>query len=186
MCAKIDVKGVYLVQSWTSGTKHEHSGLKGAERGADLTVKIALDVPQEHRYIGMVRKTARTLLEHHRTAEQDIADLEVVIGELCSNVTRHANSEAGCFRVKIEHYASHQVSHVVLLVVDQGQGFDSNSVPPVGEARPDTDGELRYGGFGLHLVRTLADHVDIQVAPACGTAVRVQKQLLSPSHALGG
>ena len=147
-----------------------------------MTVKIALDVPEEHRYIGMVRKTARTLLEHHRTAEQDIADLEIVIGELCANVTRHAKSEVGRFRVEIEHHGS----HVVLLVVDQGQGFDPDSVPPVGEARPDTDGELRYGGFGLHLVRILADHVDIQVAPACGTAVRVQKQLLSLSHALGG
>ena len=150
-----------------------------------MTVRIALDVPEESRYIGMVRKTARMLLEHHRAAEQDIADLEIVVGELCANVTRHAKSETGCFRVEIEHHASHPVSHVVLLVKDQGQGFDPDSAPPVGEARLDTDGELRYGGFGLHLVRTLADHVEIQVAPACGTAVRVQKQLLSPSHALG-
>lgn len=142
-------------------------------------MRISLDIPEDHRYIGIVRKTARTLMEHHRNAEQDIADLEVVVGELCANVTRHAKSEAGRYRVEIEHHES----HVVLLVMDQGRGFDPKDVLPVGEVRSDGNGELRHGGFGLHLVRALADRVEVQKSQPRGVTVRAEKKLTAPLRA---
>ena len=147
-----------------------------------MIVKIALEVPEEHSYIGMVRQIGRMLLEHHRVPAQDIDDLEVVVGELCSNVTRHARSEAGIFQVVLEHHGS----HVVLEVVDQGEGFDPQGVLPVGEPREDEDGGLRHGGFGLHLVRTLTDRVDIERSSPRGTLVRAEKRFTRSSRALSG
>lgn len=141
-----------------------------------MNVRIALDVPEGYAYIGMVRQIGRMLLEHHRTAAQDIDDVETIVGELCGNVTRHARSESGCYQVILEHHDS----HLVVLVADQGQGFDPADVPPVGEQRPGADGALRYGGFGLHLVRTLADRLDIGPSQSQGTRVRAEKKLTYP------
>ena len=171
-----------MIRTLSSGYNEQRKGSSGAERGGGLTVKIALDVPEEHSYIGMVRQIGRTLLEHHQVIAQDIDDLEVVVGELCSNVTRHARSEAGSFQVILQHHDS----HVVLEVVDQGGGFDPQGIPPVGEPREDEDGGLRHGGFGLHLVRTLTDRVDIERSASSGTTVRAEKRFTRSSRAAGG
>jgi len=130
----------------------------------------------------MVRQIGRTVLEHHRAAEQDIHDVEIVVGELCANVTRHARSAAGRYRVTLEHHAD----HVVLEVADGGRGFDPQSVPPVGEPRQEADGTLRHGGFGLHLVRSLTDRVDIVPSRLNGTKVRAEKRLTPARQESGG
>lgn len=148
-----------------------------------MKVMFALDVPEEHSYIVMVRRVARALLEHHLVDAENINDVETVLGELCSNVTRHARSEAGCYRVTLEHHQDHQhQDYLVLVVADQGSGFDPSQVPPVGEPREDVDGMPRYGGFGLHLVQTLADHVEIKPSQPKGTTVRTEKRLVRSSQ----
>ena len=171
-----------MIRTLSGGYNNHRKGSSGAERGGGLTVKIALDVPEEHSYIGMVRQIGRTLLEHHRVTAQDIDDLEIIVGELCSNVTRHARSEVGSYQVILEHHDT----HVVLEVVDQGEGFDPQGLPPVGEPREDEDGGFRHGGFGLHLVRTLTDRVDIEHARPYGTTVRVEKRFTCTARAMGG
>lgn len=136
-----------------------------------MNVCIALDVPEEHSYIAMVRRIARVVLEQYDHAVPDIDDFEAVLGELCANVTHHAHSERGCYRVTLEHHGD----HVVLVVADQGQGFDQQGLAAVGEQRQDMDGTMRHGGFGLHLVRTLSDHVEIGPSFPQGTTVRAEK-----------
>ena len=138
-----------------------------------MKLKIALDVPEDEFYIGMIRQIGRTLLEHHECAVEDVDDLEVVMGELCSNVTRHAHSEEGCYYVALEHHDD----HIVVIVADQGPGFEVDKIAPMGTSRQDKDKQNRYGGFGLHLVDTLTDSMDILPSHPRGPPVRVQKQL---------
>lgn len=149
----------------------------GAENGGKLNIRIALDVPEEHSRISFVRKIGRTVLEQHDVATQDIADIEMIMGELCANVTRHARSEAGFYRVVLEHHET----HVVLVVEDSGQGFDPLNLPPIGGTRESEDGEQRYGGFGLHLIHTLADRVEIKSVLSQGTMVRTEKRMTQSS-----
>lgn len=143
-----------------------------------MNLKIAIDVPEDEFYIGMIRQIGRTLLEHHDCIADDADDLELIIGELCSNVTRHARSEKACYYVALEYHED----HVVVIVADQGQGFQVDEIAPMGTPRQvqDKDDAVRYGGFGLHLVGTLADHMDIQPSEPTGTTVRVQKYLTGP------
>ncbi len=138
-----------------------------------MSSKIALVIPEDHAFIAMVREIGRTLLSHHSAAAQDIDDLEAVVGELCSNVTRHAHSESGCYRVTLEHHGD----HIVLTVTDEGHGFDPDQVPPVGTPRMDEDGTVRHGGFGLHLVRNLVDRLEVNPSGPRGTTVRAEKRL---------
>ncbi|MGI4791499.1 MAG: ATP-binding protein [Janthinobacterium lividum] len=137
-----------------------------------MAVKIALEVPDDFLYVSMVPKIGRILLEHHHAPPQDIDDIELVVGELCSNASNHACfGEADSYHVVIEHHDT----HVLLVVEDQGQGFDPANLPPVGEPRPDANGGHRIGGFGLHLVKLLTDHVEIMPS-LIGTTVRAEKR----------
>lgn len=142
-------------------------------------MKIALDVPEEHCYIGLVRLIGRALLEHHHAAAQDVDDIETVVGELCANATHHAHSEAGCYQVTLEHRGD----HVVLVVADGGLGFDPEDVPPVGTERQTAGGPVRHGGFGLHLVGVLMDAVTFSSTEPTGTTVRTEKRLLQAATA---
>lgn len=68
-----------------------------------MSSQIALVIPEEHAFTGMVRERGRTLLTHHTASAQDIDDLTAVVGELCANVSRHARPESGYYRVTLEH-----------------------------------------------------------------------------------
>lgn len=138
-----------------------------------MSSQIDLVVPEDHAFVAMVREIGRTLLSHHAASPQDIDDLEAVLGELCANVTRHAHSESGCYRVTLEHRGD----SIVLTVADEGYGFDAAQVPPVGEARLNEDGTMRHGGYGLHLVGRLVDHLEFQRSQPRGTTVRAEKRL---------
>ena len=60
-----------------------------------MSMKITLEVPEDESLVPMIRQIGRTLLEHWNAAPTDIDDIEVVLGELCSNVLRHARSQVG-------------------------------------------------------------------------------------------
>ncbi len=139
-----------------------------------MSMKIAMDVPEDAAYIGLVRQMGRTLLEPHANA-QVLNDIELVIGELCSNVTRHARSERGCYRVEMEHRAD----RFIMLVADEGQGFIARQFSPMGTVTIAEDGTERYGGFGLHLVDSLTDSLEIADNLPRGTTVRVEKSVPS-------
>ena len=138
-----------------------------------MNLKITLDVPEEEAHLRVIRKIGRTLLEHHDCTAQEADDLELILGELCSNVIRHARSEEGRYHLELECHGD----HVVIAVVDRGLGFKADKVPAMGTLRPDRDHTDRYGGFGLHLVCGLSDQVDIQPSQPKGTMVRVLKRL---------
>ena len=71
----------------------------------------------------------------------------------------------------------HHGDHIALTVADRGPGFYIEEIAPVGSLRPDKDETMRYGGYGLQLVDTLADQLHIASSKATGTTVRVQKCL---------
>lgn len=99
--------------------------------------------------------------------------METLVGELCSNVARHAQSEEGYFRITLEHHGD----HITLIVEDHGPGLDTQRILPVGSTRPDANGDERYGGFGLPIIQKLADEVRFERRTPHGTRVYVQKRL---------
>jgi serine/threonine-protein kinase RsbW len=139
-----------------------------------MILKLTLDLPEEQAYIKITRLLGRTLLEHLRACEQDIDELELVVGELCANVVRHARSTENHFQVFLEYHAD----RVDITVQDQGPGFSPREVAPVGAERPDFEGQPeRIGGYGLRLVELLSDHIEFQSADPKGTTVRAEKRI---------
>jgi anti-sigma regulatory factor (Ser/Thr protein kinase) len=66
--------------------------------------------------------------------------------------------------------------------VDTGEGFAFKDVPEVGSARADTiTGGERIGGFGMGLVRALADKLEFHRTDPHGTTVHASVALHYPS-----
>ncbi len=139
-----------------------------------MILKLSMDLPEDQNYMRLTRLLGRTLLEHLQADEQDMVDLELMLGELCSNVIRHAHTCDGRFLVALEYYAD----RVVVTVEDQGPGFSFKAVPEVGSLRADNQaGGQRIGGFGLQLIEALADQIDFHRTDPHGTTVRAEKRL---------
>ena len=138
-----------------------------------MNLKITLDVPEEEAHLRVIRKIGRTLLEHHDCTAQEADDLELILGELCSNVIRHAQSKETHFLVTLEYFKP----QVVITVTDAGEGFVPTDVLPVGTTRPDFGGGERLGGWGLTLLEGLSDKIDYTANVPHGTTVRVEKTL---------
>ena len=147
-----------------------------------MILKLTLTLPEDGTYVRITRRLARTLLEEMRVSDADVGDLELLIGELCTNVIRHAHDHDGCYEVQLEFHAD----RVDLAVVDTGQGFAFKDVPEAGTARADTiTGGERIGGFGMGLVRALADKLEFRRTDPHGTTVhaRVALHYASPEDA---
>lgn len=143
-------------------------------RETHMILRLTLDLPEEKAYVKIIRLLGRTLLEHLRAVEQDIDEVEVVVGELCTNVIRHAHSTDGVFRVTLEYDAD----RVTITVEDKGQGFRRREIAPVGSERADFDGmPERVGGYGLQLVEKLSDRVEFVPSDPHGTTVRAERRL---------
>lgn len=146
-----------------------------------MILMITLDLPGEFSHLRVARKVCRTVMEDFGVVVKDIDDVEFVLGELSSNVVRHAKSSNDRFRVEMEYYAD----RVAINVIDTGIGFSFKDVLPPGETRTDADGSERIGGFGLELCRKLSDHIEFHRIDHNGTSVRAVKQLSYVSNARG-
>jgi anti-sigma regulatory factor (Ser/Thr protein kinase) len=138
-----------------------------------MILHLSLDLPEDGSYIKIVRLLSTTLLNYMKVTVDDVHDIEFVIGELCSNVTRHSHSTAGRFQVSVDYYPG----RVEIEVKDSGGGFSFKDVQPVGTIRKDASGGVRYGGFGLHLVEIMSDHLEFARTEPQGTTVRAEKVL---------
>ena len=139
-----------------------------------MILKVSLDLPGEGTHLRIARRVGHTMLEDMGVIDRDIADIEFIVGELCSNVVRHAHTlDDGRFLVTLEYHAE----KVVVVVEDKGIGFPFKDVREAGSARPDRDGSERLGGFGLELVRKMADQIEFRRSDPQGTTVAAEKTL---------
>ena len=139
-----------------------------------MSLKLSLDLPEDGAHVRTVRRIGRLMLEDQQVGAEIIEDVEMVLGELCTNVIYHAQSHEGKFQVVMEYFPD----RIVIEVTDRGQGFSPTDAPPPGVARPQGAGEEpRFGGFGLPIVEMLADRLEILPADPHGTTVRAEKRL---------
>ncbi len=139
-----------------------------------MILKVSLDLPNDGTYLRIARRVGHTLLEDMGVVDHDIADIEFIVGELCTNVVRHAQAvQDRRFIVMLEYHAD----KVVIIVEDKGVGFPFKDVREAGSARLDRDGSERLGGFGLDLVRKMADQIEFRRSDPHGTTVFAEKAL---------
>ncbi len=140
-----------------------------------MVLRLALELPEERAFVRTTRQLGRTFLEELGVVTEDVDEIELIIGELCTNVIRHAHSAEHCFQVLLEFSAE----QVVVEVADKGAGFLPEGIAPPGTERADFPdmGHPRVGGYGLRIVELLTDRLEFHAKAGDGTRIRAEKRL---------
>jgi serine/threonine-protein kinase RsbW len=141
------------------------AGSAGSDEGAVPRLDLSVNLPRETVSVPVVRRLAAQALHAFGVAEDDIADVQLAIGEACANVIDHA-SDTDTYEVQVELAAD----RCAITVVDHGSGFDGSAVP--GGA-----GDSAESGRGLTLMHALVDNVAFRNEPQAGTVVHMVKSL---------
>ncbi len=138
-----------------------------------MQVLLCLDLPEDRAHLAALRRATREALASSPVPTKVAEDIEVIVGELATNAVVHARAGTG-YRVEIA--ATTEVA--VVTVTDRGVGFSREAVPSPGTPRPDAWGaDERIGGWGLPMVESLADAVEVLQNQPQGTRVRAVKRL---------
>lgn len=123
----------------------------------------------EAEHLLRLRKWLREALAGHGVPKQDQPNLLLAVGELCANSIQHAYEGRGGQPITVSVRSSDD--SVVIEVEDFGKPFDADRYEsPNLEAVPES-------GYGIFLVKTIADSLSIDVARERGTRWTMVKYL---------
>jgi serine/threonine-protein kinase RsbW len=128
---------------------------------------LSLLLPSDLRFLGVARDFIESVCDAWRLDLDSGAAIVIAVHEAISNVIRHAHHDRPEARVQIDCHLTGD--RVEILVLDEGEPFDLAAVP---ELRPS---ELRIGGRGVFLMRTLMDELTCVRRGERGNILRMVK-----------
>jgi serine/threonine-protein kinase RsbW len=131
---------------------------------------LSLTLPSEPRMLTVARSFVEAVCQAHRLDRTTTHALVIVTGEAITNIVRHAHQNRPGTQMEIHLQILADV--VVMTFKDEGEPFDLSTVPDL------PPGELRIGGRGIYLMRTLMDELTCQPCPAGknGNVLRMVKK----------
>ena len=135
-----------------------------------MTSGITLEIPATAEYLSLVRAVVVSAAALDPAVEdQRLEDLRLAVSEATTNAIRsHANRGS---EERITIRCGLTDDRIEVEVQDRGPGFNPEKLEPAGPL--DQPGRLSYeGGFGIPLMRVLADEIKINSADE-GTTVQL-------------
>lgn len=131
---------------------------------------FSLALPSELRMLSVARSFVEAVCQSYRLDRTTTHALVFVTGEAVTNIVRHAHQNRP--GSKMEMHLHILPDSVVITFQDEGEPFDLEAVP---ELPP---GELRVGGRGIYLMRTLMDELTCEPRGAglSGNVLRMVKR----------
>jgi serine/threonine-protein kinase RsbW len=115
---------------------------------------FSLTLPSELRMLSVARNFVEAVCEAYQLNRSIAHALIIVTGEAITNIVRHAHRNRCSAQMEMHLHLFPDCIH--LIFKDEGEPFDLASVPQL------PPGELRIGGRGIYLMRTLMDEVTYQ------------------------
>jgi anti-sigma regulatory factor (Ser/Thr protein kinase) len=112
---------------------------------------------QERSYLAILKKDVHALVSEADFSEARIADIDIVVSEITSNLVKHAKD--GELLVRINK------AGIELIAIDSGPGMDVKRMSEDGMTTTNTLGQ------GLGAIRRLSDHSDIYSIKGWGTVL---------------
>ncbi len=128
---------------------------------------LVLDVGLTPRMLAVVRDVTERMASLAGFEGGEAAAIKLAVDEACSNVLRHAYCGDTSRRLRINFTLT--PDSLISELHDFGIGFDPNSVPA-----PDLE-NLKPGGLGIHLMRTVMDEIDYVQSDLEGNTLRLVK-----------
>lgn len=125
---------------------------------------IEMKFPSKAEYVGVIRMSLSGIANRMGFSYETIEDLKVAISEAVTNVVTHAyeGPKAGELMIGFAVYED----KLEIMISDTGESFNleeiKSRIGPM-SAREDEKpvSQIREGGFGLFLINTLMDEVEI-------------------------
>lgn len=112
---------------------------------------FSLTLPSEPRMLSVARTFVDAAGQACLLDRRVVHALVVAAGEAFTNIIRHAHRDLAAAQIHLQLQVHDD--HAVLIFHDEGAPFDLAAVPNL------DPGELRIGGRGVYLMRTLMDEV---------------------------
>ena len=139
---------------------------------------FALTLPSDLRMLSVARNFVEAVCQACTLERGVMHALVLSTGEAVSNIVRHAHRDLHHAEMSI--HLDIQPEGVLLTFFDQGRPFDIATVPQL------PPGELRIGGRGVYLLRTLMDEVDCGPrVDQPGNTLRLFKRWPAPVKSVG-
>lgn len=122
---------------------------------------IEMKVPAKAEYVGVVRLSISGIANRMGFSYEDIEDLKIAISEAITNAVTHAYDDGDEGEVTIGFGVYEE--RLEIMVADHGGSFKLDEIKDgIGPYKSTESVEnLREGGFGLFLINTLMDKVQI-------------------------
>ncbi len=136
---------------------------------------FTLTLPSDMRMLSVARNFIEAVCLACELERRLLHSLVLATGEAFTNIVRHAHRDLTGAEVQMR--LELDADGVILTFFDQGEPFDLQSVPHL------PPGEVRVGGRGVFLLRTLMDDVTCRMrdSAARGNALRmVKRRALAP------
>jgi len=128
---------------------------------------LTLTLPSDLRLLSVARAFIEAVCSAGRLDPDSTEAIVLALHEAISNVIRHAHHDQPEAQLQIDCYLTHD--RVEVQVLDEGEPFNLAAVPELDPA------ELRIGGRGVYLMRTLMDEVTCQPRGQRGNILRMVK-----------
>lgn len=136
-----------------------------------------LRIPSRTDNLELIREFVSKVAAKVGFGEDDIGKIELACDEACSNVIKHAYDQKNGSR-SLDVLIRVDLKKFTLIVTDHGKGFD-----PAKIQMPDMKeylAQLKVGGLGIYLMKTLMDEVDYDIKPGVRNQVKMVKYFIDP------
>jgi len=143
------------------------------------TKEYVLKIPSQTDNLEIIRNFVNGVAKKVGFDGEESNKIELAVDEACTNVIEHAYAHDDNQNIDIAIKIDYQ--KLIVIVTDKGQSFQMDEVE-----MPDMKSylaELRVGGLGIYLMKTLMDEVDYQTKPGVKNEVRMVKYLLKQNGA---
>jgi serine/threonine-protein kinase RsbW len=137
-------------------------------------VHYCLKLPGKTDNLELIRNFVSAVARKVGFGDDDISKIELSVDEACTNVIEHAHHRDA--RRDLDLAIKIDCEKLAVVVTDHGEGFRFKDVQV-----PDMKtyiAELRVGGLGIFLMKTLMDEVEYHSKPGLKNEVRMVKYLL--------
>lgn len=136
-----------------------------------------LRIPSETDNLELIREFVAKVAEKVGFPSDDVGKIELACDEACTNVMKHAyTSGQKNGKESLDILIQIDYEKFTLIVTDHGKGFDPGSVkmPNMKEYLA----QLKVGGLGIYLMKTLMDEVDYHIQPGVSNQVKMVKYFI--------
>ncbi|MDY4128755.1 ATP-binding protein [Peptostreptococcus porci] len=125
--------------------------------------KISMKLTSNPNFVSVIRLTVSGIASKIGFSFDEIEDLKVSISEACTNAIKHSKEDL--FEINFYIYED----KLSIEVIDDGVGYDEDSVEDPDPLNPKTS------GLGLFIIKTLMDEVEVKTCEDCGTIIKMTK-----------